>query len=198
MKVGTARAQTPAPSSTPAYAAGTAEKSLDIINLYDLETQAAKVIPKAPFGYISGGSGDEWTLRENTRAPDDYQILPRYLAGFDTPNTETELFGSKLRFQFLLRPWQRTGLPMCRRRGAARKELGCGRPCFAQTLANVPLEDIAKANPGPKWFQLYFMKDQGVNRELIQSRARREANLAATGEAQSVAQPVLDRLGWTR
>ncbi|MNS92215.1 L-lactate dehydrogenase [cytochrome] [compost metagenome] len=29
------------------------------------------------------------------------------------------------------------------------------------------LADIGKASKGPKWFQLYYTKDQGVNRELI-------------------------------
>jgi lactate oxidase len=86
-KAGVAAAQTSPPpsagssilsSSAPPYEAGKAERPLDIINLYDLEAEAEKLIPKAQFGYIAGGSGDEWTLKENTRAFDDRQILPRY------------------------------------------------------------------------------------------------------------------------
>jgi L-lactate oxidase len=33
--------------------------------------------------------------------------------------------------------------------------------------SNVPLEDVAKANPGPKWMQLYFPADRGYAREVI-------------------------------
>ena len=57
-----------APPSSSTYVAGSGERKLDIINLYDLEAEAKKVIPEGPFGYISSGSGDEWTLRENTRS----------------------------------------------------------------------------------------------------------------------------------
>jgi lactate oxidase len=37
------------------------------------------------------------------------------------------------------------------------------------TLSNTSIEHIATANPaGPKWFQLYFAKDKGLNAELLQ------------------------------
>jgi isopentenyl diphosphate isomerase/L-lactate dehydrogenase-like FMN-dependent dehydrogenase len=39
---------------------------------------------------------------------------------------------------------------------------------LTSTQANLSLEEIAAANPGPKWFQLYYMKDRGVVRELAQ------------------------------
>lgn len=177
-RIGTAVAQTSSPAaspsntlglSAPAYKAGTAERPLDIINLYDLEAEAEKLIPKAEFGYIAGGSGDEWTLKENTRAFDDRQILPRYLQGFDAPDTETELLGSKVGIPIFVPPMAAHGLAHATaERGSAKGAGDAGALFCAQTLANTPLEDIAKANPGPKWFQLYFMKDQGVNRELIQ------------------------------
>ncbi|MCL4768459.1 MAG: alpha-hydroxy-acid oxidizing protein [Hyphomicrobiaceae bacterium] len=161
-----ARAQS---SSQTSYETGTAEGPLDIINLYDLEAKAREVIPKGAFGYIRGGSGDEWTLKENTRAFDDRQILPRYLAGFDAPNTEIEILGSKLDVPLFVPPMAAHGLAhVTAERGSAKGAGDAGALFCAQTLANVPLEDIAKANPGPKWFQLYFMEDQGVNRELIQ------------------------------
>jgi lactate oxidase len=177
-KAGTAAAQTSPPpaagssilsTSAPPYVAGTVERSLDIINLYDLEAEAEKLIPRAQFGYIAGGSGDEWTLKENTRAFDDRQILPRYLAGFDAPTTETEIFGSKLGVPIFVPPMAAHGLAHATaERGSAKGASDAGALFCAQTLANTPLEDIAKAGLGPKWFQLYFMKDQGVNRELIQ------------------------------
>ena len=53
----------------------------------------------------------------------------------------------------------------------------------AGTLFQVPsqstltLEEIAKASPGPKWFQIYFPNDQGVARELLQ-RAKAAGYLA--------------------
>lgn len=174
MRIGTAHGQTPSPAagstagSTPGYVTGVAESSLDIINLFDLESQAEKLIPKAPFGYISGGSGDEWTLKENTRAFDDRQILPRYLAGVDMPNTETELLGSQVALPIFVPPMAAHGLAhVTAEKGSAKGAADAGALFCAQTLANATLEEIARASSGPKWFQLYYTKDQGVNRELI-------------------------------
>ena len=59
-----AAAQTP-------YQGSTAEQPLNLVNLHDLEPDAAKILPPGPFGYIAGGAGDEWTLHENRRAFDE-------------------------------------------------------------------------------------------------------------------------------
>ena len=152
-----------------AYVSGTAERSLPIINLFDLEAEAEKLIPKAPFGYISSGAGDEWTLRENTRAFNDRQILPEYLAGVDMPDTSTELLGSKVDIPIFVPPMAAHGLAHATaEKGSSKGAADAGALFCAQTLANVTLEEIAEAGKGPKWFQLYYTKEDGVNRELIQ------------------------------
>lgn len=151
------------------YVAGTAEKRLDIVNLLDLEAEAQRLIPKGPFGYISGGAGDEWTLKENVRAFDDRQILPRNLAGVAQPDTRTTLLGSPVALPVFVPPMAAHGLAHATaERGSAKGAADAGALFCAQTLANTPLEDIARAGSGPKWFQLYYAKDAGVNRELIQ------------------------------
>lgn len=150
------------------YQAGTSEKKLDIINLYDLEEEARKLIPKPQFGYISSGSGDEWTLRENIRAFDDLQILPRYLAGVDQPDTSTTLLGSRVAMPIFIPPMAAHGLAHANaEKDTAKGAAEAGALFTAQTLANVSLADIGRSGNGPKWFQLYFTKDQGINRELI-------------------------------
>ncbi|HRO88359.1 MAG TPA: alpha-hydroxy-acid oxidizing protein, partial [Chiayiivirga sp.] len=161
---------TPAAPAAGPYRASTASRALDIINLRDLEEEARKLIPKPQFGYISSGSGDEWTLRENVRAFDDWQILPRYLAGVDQPDASTTLLGSKVGTPVFVPPMAAHGLAHADAENATAK--GCadaGALFTAQTLANKPLAEIGKAGAGPKWFQLYFTKDMGTNRELIRS-----------------------------
>jgi lactate oxidase len=164
-----------------AYVAGSAERELDMINLHDLAAEAERVIPRGPYEYIAGGSGDEWTLRENTRAFDDRQILPRQLAGVTTPDLSTTLLGTKLGTPVFIPPMAAHGLAHASAekgtaRGAAEVDSGGALFC-TQTLANTPLEEIAKAGSGPKWFQLYYAADPGVNRELIQ-RAKAAGNTA--------------------
>jgi lactate oxidase len=137
-----------------AFVAHSAERSLDIINLYDLE--AEKVISKGPFGYISGGSGDEWTLEENVRAFYDRQILPRYLAGVEMPETEIVLLGSKVGIPIFVPQMAAHGLAhVTAGKGSAKVAADAGALFCAQALANTFLEDIAKISSGPKWFQLY-------------------------------------------
>lgn len=162
-------AQTAAPVAATPYQPGSAERMLEIINLHDLQEQAREIIPTPQFGFISGGSGDEWTLRENTRSFEDRQILPKYLVGIDQPDTSTTLLGSKVKVPIFVPPMSAHGLAhVTAERGTAKGAADAGALFTAQTMANVPLEDIAKAGNGPKWFQLYYMKDQGANRALIQ------------------------------
>lgn len=170
-----ARAQTVAPAAGAArvgegagYQAGTVDRKLDIINLYDLEKEAEKLIPAPQFSYIRSGSGDEWTLRENVRSFDDHAIMPRYLAGVRQPDTRTRLLGSAVATPIFVPPMAAHGLAHVNaEKGTAKGAADAGALFTAQTLANVPLSDIARASQGPKWFQLYFAKDMGANREMI-------------------------------
>lgn len=151
------------------YTAGTAERPLDIINLHDLAAQAGRIIPTGPFEYIAGGAGDEWTLRENTRAFDDVQIIPQFLTGIGTPDTRIELLGSKLAMPIIVSPTAAHGLAHSSAEGGtARGAAESGALMCVPTLANMPFEQIGKATSGPKWFQLYYTADPSVNREMIQ------------------------------
>ena len=72
--------QQPAPSTAP-YEGSEANQSIKIINLIDLEPEAQKVLPAGGFGYISSGSGANWTRRENMAAFERVQIDPQPLNG---------------------------------------------------------------------------------------------------------------------
>ena len=52
-------------------------------NQSDLRKAAKKRLPSPIFNYIDGGADDEWTLKRNTLAFDDYELLPRYLRDVD-------------------------------------------------------------------------------------------------------------------
>lgn len=148
---------------------GKAGAKLDIVNLYEMAERARKVIPSGAFEYIAGGSGDEWTLRENTRAFDDVQILPQYLTGITTPDTRIEIFGSKLATPVVVSPSASHGLVhQSAEKGTAVGAAEAGALMCVATLSNTPLEEIGKAAVGPRWFQLYYTDDPGINREMIQ------------------------------
>lgn len=161
--VAAARADTPS-----AYAAPAAELPLNLANLLELEAQAATVLAPGPFGYLSGGAGDEWTLKENRRAFDDLRIMPRRLQGFGLPDLSTTVLGAKLSMPVIVPPMAGQGLfHASAEAGTARGTGEAGTLFAAPTISNVTLEAVAAATKGPKWFQLYYAKDPGLNRDLI-------------------------------
>ncbi|MBL8631110.1 MAG: alpha-hydroxy-acid oxidizing protein [Rhodospirillaceae bacterium] len=151
-----------------AYKAPASEHALNLVNLLELEQQASSVLTPGAFGYIAGGAGDEWTLHENRRAFDDTQIIPRRLAGFGLPDLSTTVLGAKMALPVIISPMAGQGLVHVSAEAGTAKGAGLAGAVFsAPTMSNVTLEDIARATQGPKWFQLYYAKDPGLNRAWI-------------------------------
>jgi isopentenyl diphosphate isomerase/L-lactate dehydrogenase-like FMN-dependent dehydrogenase len=141
---------------------------INIINLLDLQDEAQKVLNNASFTYIASGSGGEWTRDENRAAYDRVQILPQPLSGVGDVDLSVTLLGQKMSLPVFIPPMGGQG------QGHVTAEVGTSTGAYgARTLmitshvSNSPLEDIAKANPGPKFFQLYFPNDLGYAREVL-------------------------------
>src|SRR5258706_846217 len=150
------------------YTGGTEVKKLRIINTAELEIEAEKILPKGGYGYIFGGSGSDWTKRENLRAMEAIPIEPHFLAGVIKPDLSTTILGSKLPFPIIVPPMGGQGLAhVSKELGTAQGVAATGTLMVLSTQSNIPLEDVAKANPGPKWMQLYLQSDRGYARELI-------------------------------
>ena len=160
-------------TDTAAYQALTNEKRINVINLRDLEAQAKTILPPYSFAYISGGSGDEWTMRENEAAFNRWVIEPRFLSGIKASDLTTMVLGSRLSFPVITAPMGGQGL------AHALKEIpdvkgtsDAGTIYVNSSVSNVSMEDIAAASTGPKWFQIYFPANRDYARELLQ-RARK-------------------------
>ena len=50
------------------YDSPTVEQEIDVVSTYRLEDEARQVVPKGDFDYMSGASGDEYTLKQNNEA----------------------------------------------------------------------------------------------------------------------------------
>ncbi|HZO46393.1 MAG TPA: alpha-hydroxy-acid oxidizing protein [Xanthobacteraceae bacterium] len=152
-----------------AYEGSKLNRKLEIVNLMDLEPEAQKILPTGGFGYISGGSGANWTRRENTEAFSRVQIEPLALSGVAKVDLATEILGSKLSFPVFIPPMGSHGLAHVDKEAAtARGAAAVGTLMTTSTVSNLSLEEIASNNPGPKWFQFYVPTDRGYTRELIQ------------------------------
>ena len=138
-------------------------------NIADLRRRAKQKLPAPMFHYIDGGADDEWTLRRNTEAFDDYQFMPNYLKDVGTIDLKTKVLGTTLALPFFLAP---TGMS---RLFHHEKELGACRAADAfdtlyslSTMATTSLEEVAAATSGPKMFQIYILKDRELTREFVQ------------------------------
>jgi lactate oxidase len=163
--------QTPGPSNASGGAsqAGLTEKDLAIINTDLLEEQARALLPAGHHAYYARGFGDEWTLRENRRAFNDFPILPRRLTGTHATDLRTTLLGHALPFPMIVAPTGLHGLAHATAElGSATGTARAGTLYTASASSNKPLEEIARATAGPKWFQVYLNKDEGVSRSLLQ------------------------------
>src|ERR1700742_5074881 len=75
------------------YSGGKDVRKLRVVNTAELEVEAEKILPKGGYGYIFGGSGSEWTKRENLRAMEATAIEPHFLSGVLKPDLSTTILG---------------------------------------------------------------------------------------------------------
>jgi lactate oxidase len=161
----------PAGAAPPAVDLGEAssqERELKIVNVELLEEDARKIIAPGRFA-VMGPSGDGWTYRENRRAFNDFPIMPRRLQGVKDIDLRTTLLGHELALPVFTCPTGQQAtfhvngeLPNAAGAGMA------GTLFVASGASSRPMEEIAKATPGPKWFQIYMNRDMELNRWLVQ------------------------------
>lgn len=142
-----------------------------VISLDRLELQAKENLSKAAYAFIAGGAGAEWTLRENKRALTDFRIKTHRLMGIDGHgvNLKSNLLGFELPFPILAAPVGAHTFANPDGEIASAKGVGAAGTIFQCSGASAkPLESIAAASTGIKWFQLYVNNDIGVTKELLE------------------------------
>ena len=151
------------------YNAPTNINSIEIIDVNDLESRAATVIPRGGFDYIAGGAETEGTLQRNITAFDEFDIVPRVLRGVDNPDLSTSILGVDISLPVIVAPAAAHGLAhISAEAGTARGAAAAGTIMAISNYASAPLADIAAAGGGaPQWFQLYLSKDDAFNRQIV-------------------------------
>lgn len=158
-------------------------------NIEDLRTLAKKRLPRMVFDYIDGGADDEQTLSANTQRFRDRELLWNVLVDVSKVDLSTRVMGMDSPLPFILAPTaaQRLFHPHLGELAAARAANRHGAVYSVSTLATQTVEDIAKAHPGPKIFQLYVWKD----RSLLEGLLERVKTAGFTGLVLTVDLPVL-------
>lgn len=145
------------------------EEKIDILNLESLEGRAKEIIPTGGFGYIVGGSEDEWTLKKNRDAFHHRQIAPKALSGMENPDLSTNVFGIPLKTPVMMAPTAAQGLAHSQGEKDTAKGVAAVGGLMAQsTYSSTSIADTAAAADGaPQFFQLYMSKDWSFNESLL-------------------------------
>ena len=137
-------------------------------NVADLRSIARRKLPAPVFHYLDGGAGDELTLRRNTDAFDDYELLPSQLSDVSSIDTRATLFGQATDWPVMISPT-----------GASKLFHAAGEPAVVRaaerfgmvyslsTLGTTTIEDAAAAGSGPKMYQVYIFKDRALTVEFV-------------------------------
>ncbi|HEY7281515.1 MAG TPA: alpha-hydroxy acid oxidase [Actinomycetota bacterium] len=140
-----------------------------VVSIDEYEAVARERIPGMSFDYYAGGSGEEWTLRENRAAFHRWVLRPRVLVDVADRDVSTTVLGTPVAFPILAAPtaMQRMAHPdgeLATSRACA----GAGTVMVLSTIASSTIEDVAAAAPdSPRWFQLYVHRDRGLTGELV-------------------------------
>ena len=146
------------------------------LNIMDFRRIAKRRLPAPVFHYIDGGADDEWTLRRNTDAFDDYELLPTQLSDVSTIDTTSTLFGQPLDWPVMISPTGASRLFHAAGEGAVARASGkFNMPYSLSTVGTTSIEDIATIGDHPKVFQVYVFRDRGLTRDLVE-RCKQSSN----------------------
>jgi 4-hydroxymandelate oxidase len=145
----------------------------DPLSVTDYERLAEERLEPGAWAYLAGGSGDEWTLRENRTAFERWTFRPRVLCDVAEISTATTVLGTRLELPVLIAPvaYQQLYDPdgEC---ATARAAAAAGAGMAVSTFSTRSHEEIAAAAPGlVQWCQLYVFQDRGVTREHLAGAA---------------------------
>jgi L-lactate dehydrogenase (cytochrome) len=128
----------------------------DVLSLDDFENKARRYLPRPLFGYVSGASETNSSLRMNTASFQKYAFKPRVLLDVSERSMVTELFGKRYSAPFGIAPMGISALMAYRgdlvlAKGAAQS----GIPMVMSGSSLIRMEDVAEAAPDT-WFQGYL------------------------------------------
>ena len=144
-----------------------------VVNIADLRRLANRRLPRAVFDYLDGGAEDEVTLRENTRAFEEFYFRPRNAVALGECNLGVRVLGHDLAFPAMLAPIGYSRLLHPGGEVAAARAAGeAGIGFILSTVSGHKLENVKAATAGPAWYQLYLLGGRAAAEGAIE-RAHR-------------------------
>lgn len=137
-------------------------------NVDDFRLLARRRLPPPLFHYIDGAADDEYSKHNNTAAFGHWQLVPRCLEDVTRIDLRSRVLGCDIDWPVILAP---TGMSRFFHHdgeiAVARAAHRAGTLYSLSTVSTTRIEDVAACSPAPKLFQLYVLRDPGINNELI-------------------------------
>ncbi len=138
------------------------------VNIEDLRRAAKWNMPKAMFDFVDGGANAEWTMRRNQSAFERILFDPRVLVDVSDRDQSTTVFGQSMKTPIMIAPTGLTSIAWPNAELlAARAAQRAGAGLALSTYASNSIEEIARTEVSPRWFQLYVSRDRKKTDELI-------------------------------
>jgi L-lactate dehydrogenase (cytochrome) len=147
-------------------------------------------VPRMFYDYCDTGSYTTGTYVDNTAAFAKYKLRQRVARNIDNRVVKTKMVGQDVSMPVALAPIGLGGMQhadgeikACR---AAQK---FGVPYTLTTMSICSIEEVAKNNDKPFWFQLYVMRDRGFASDLVaRAKAAKCSALVLTLDLQLLGQ----------
>ena len=141
----------------------------ELLDFDDAERLAQAVVPADAWSYITGGAGDERTLRWNREAFSRFRLRPRVLIDVSSVSTETSVLGTPVSMPALVAPMAFQAIAHeDAELGMARGAAAAGTLMCLSTVATATPVDVAAAAPdAPRWLQIYVFRDREVSDDVI-------------------------------
>ena len=141
-------------------------------DIADLRAMGRRLTPRPVFDYVDGGADEELSVRANTRSFRRWRFQPRTLVNVSEADTSARFLDLDVPLPLALAPTGYTRmLHPAGEIGAARAAQRNGLPYTLSTMATTPIEAVAQAAQPDLWFQLYIVRDSGLNKELVDRAA---------------------------
>jgi lactate 2-monooxygenase len=140
----------------------------------EMRDAALQIMSEQAIGYVEGGSGTEQTMRANREAFDHWRLVPRMLRGVPAAREHaTTILGTPMPAPVMLAPVGVLSIVHPDAEPAVARAAGrLGIPFIVSTAASTPMEEVAAAGEGPKWYQLYWPAERELAASFV---ARAEA-----------------------
>jgi 4-hydroxymandelate oxidase len=142
-----------------------------LLTIADYEERARGILPRSLFDVLFGWFGAPG-FEGNTHSMEALQatrLRPRVMVGVEDRKLSTTVLGEPISLPVMVAPagYHQRAHPegeLATARGAA----AAGTLYTVATSATYSIEEVAEVATGPLWFQLYFVRDRSINRNLIE------------------------------